>query len=77
MRAVTLTTRGSGGTVEVRTADGPDVDGSTVVATAGLDGTVEVPLPAGTTTEQLVLWFTELPTVDGDARLELVEVQVR
>lgn len=77
VQAVTLTTRGSGGTVEVRTADAPEVEGSTVVATADLGGTVEVPLPEGTTAEQLVLWFTELPTVDGDARLELVEVQVR
>lgn len=75
---VTLTTRGSGGAVELRTAPGPGLEGSTVVARSPLDGgTVRLTPSEPVQTQDLVLWFTELPEVSGEYRLELADVQVQ
>ncbi|MEJ5887421.1 hypothetical protein WDZ16_02995, partial [Pseudokineococcus marinus] len=75
---VALTTAGSGGTVEVRTAPGPDLDGSQVVATVDLTGgTTDVALPQPVQTPYLLLWFTRLPDVGDGFRVEMSSVQVR
>ncbi|WP_298804971.1 hypothetical protein [uncultured Pseudokineococcus sp.] len=75
---VALTTAGSGGTVEVRTAPGPDLDGSQVVATVDLTGgTTDVALPQPVQTPYLMLWFTRLPDVGDGFRVEMSSVQVR
>lgn len=75
---VTLTVNGSGGSVELRTASGPTLDGSRVVATADVaGGTLEIDLDEPVETQHLVVWFTELPEVGGEFRVELAEVDVR
>jgi len=75
---VDLVTRGSGGAVEVRTAPGPGLDGSEVVATADLTGDqVAIDLPEGTETQFVVLWFTELPDTGDGFRVELASATVR
>jgi hypothetical protein len=76
--AVTLTLNGSGGSVELRTASEPSFDDSTVVATADVsDGPVELALDKPVEAQHLVLWFTELPDVGGEFRIEIAEVDVR
>jgi len=76
--AVALTTAGTGGTVEVRTAPGAALDGSEVVATAELTaGGTDVVLPQPVSTQHLVLWFTSLPDVGDGFRVEMSSVQVR
>ncbi len=75
---VTLLVNGSGGAVELRTAAGPDFEGSTVVASAPVTGDpVELTLDEPVETQYLVLWFTELPEVGGEFRIELAQVDVR
>ncbi len=74
----TLVVNGTGGTVELRTAPGPDFEGSTVVASAPVtDEPVELTLEAPVETQYLVVWFTELPEVGGEFRIELAQVDVR
>ncbi|MEJ5868343.1 hypothetical protein WDV85_11430 [Pseudokineococcus sp. 5B2Z-1] len=75
---VALTTAGSGGTVEVRTAPGPELEDSQVVATVDLSGgTTDVALPQPVETPYLLLWFTRLPDVGDGFRVEMSSVQVR
>lgn len=74
----TLTMPGSGGTFELRSADNPAYEGSEVVATGEISGgTVEVELDEPVQTPYLVIWFTRLPEIDGDFRVEVAEVQLR
>ncbi|MFN8074371.1 MAG: hypothetical protein U0Q15_02985 [Kineosporiaceae bacterium] len=69
---------GEGGKVELRTAPGPDLQGSTVVATADVaDGTATLVPARPVTGAYLLLWFTELPRVDGGYRAEVSDVRVR
>lgn len=78
LSGVDLQTAGSGGTVEVRTAPGPGLDGSTVVATADLaGGATEVTFEQPAETQFVVLWFTSLPDVGDGYRIELASVSVR
>jgi hypothetical protein len=78
--SVLLDAPGSDGTVELRTAEGPGLDDSTVVATAPVDGGRVTLTPAKpVTTRYLVLWFTRLPRAaeSGDRRVFVNEIDVR
>jgi hypothetical protein len=76
VKSVTISMSGTGGTVELRTAKGPGLDSSVVVATGQLTGgslvlTPPQPIPA----QSLLLWFTELPRQDnGEYRLVVSEI---
>ncbi len=72
---VSVTVDGQGGTVEIRTATGSTLDGSQVVAT-GPAGTLEKTLDPAPTTQYLIVWFTQLPRVDGQFRAQVAEVSV-
>lgn len=78
LSGVTLQVNGTGGAVEVRAAPGPDLEGSQVVGAAEITGEpVDVALPEPVETQHVILWFTRVPDVGGDNRIELAEVQVR
>ena len=80
VNSVTVTAPGTDGTIELRTADGPDVGGSTVVATGRLTGTgrVDSGPTAPVSTRELIVWFTRLPDSGGDGRRAVVgEIDVR
>jgi hypothetical protein len=74
--SVTVDMSGTGGTVELRTAPGPGLDESAVVATAQAQGgravlTPTTPLTSG----PLLLWFTQLPRqTNGEFRLVVSEI---
>jgi hypothetical protein len=74
---VTLQVNGSGGVVELRSAPGQGLEGSEVIGTASpATGTITLTPDEPVTTQHLVIWFTELPEVDGDFRIELADVAV-
>lgn len=78
LSGVQLLVDGTGGEVEVRTSSAPEVEGSEVVGTAAIgEDPVVVELSEPVETRYVVLWFTELPEVGGDHRIELAEVEVR
>lgn len=78
VQQVTVEVRGSGGTVELRTASGPGLDGSAVVATAEIDGGHVALTPARPVTSRwLVVWFTKLPKVGSRYQLFVSEIGVR
>lgn len=75
---VTLDIAGSGGRVELRVAPGAGLEESRVVAAAvPSGGTADLTPDAPVETQNLVLWFTELPQVGGSYRIELQQVRVR
>jgi hypothetical protein len=60
--SITVSAAGTGGAVELRTAKGPGLDSSAVVATGKISNGSVVLTPAQpVTSESLLLWFTELP----------------
>ncbi|WP_298458959.1 hypothetical protein [uncultured Cellulomonas sp.] len=74
---VTLDVRGSGGQVEVRATDPSTPTEGAVLASGALGPGTTLTLSEPTETQNLVLWFTELPqTEDGSNRVELAEVAV-
>ncbi len=77
--SVTVTAPGTDGTLELRTADGPDLGGSVVVATGQLTGSGTVVLtPAKpVSTRELVVWFTRLPDSGDGRRAVVAEIDVR
>ncbi len=78
VRQVLVASRGSDGVVELRVADGPDVEGSTVVATANVEGGKAVLTPATPVTSRyLLLWVTRLPEVDGEGQMFVSEIELR
>jgi hypothetical protein len=76
--SVTVSMSGRGGRVELRTANGPGLDSSTVVATAEAHDGRAVLTPARPVTGgPLLLWFTELPQQDsGEYRLVVSEISL-
>ena len=78
LTGVRLLADGTGGQVEIRTSDSPDLDGSQVLSTAAIDGDpVDVALPEPVEVRYVVLWFTRLPDAGDGYRVELAEVEVR
>ena len=76
--SVTAQVSGSGGVLEVRTAPGQGLEDSQVVGTATPgSGTVTVALDEPVTTQNVILWWTELPDVSGSFRIELADVTVQ
>lgn len=76
--SVTLQVGGSGGSMELRSAPGQGLEGSEVVGTADPgSGTVTFELAEPVSTQNLVLWWTELPDADGSFRIELSDVTVQ
>ncbi len=77
VRSVTIHLKGSGGAVELRTASGPDYSGSTPDGKASIDsGSVTVQAAGDQPTRYVILWFTKLPSVSGNYRLEVSEVNL-
>ena len=69
---------GFGGAVQLRTADGPDLASSTVVGKAQLkNGRVVVQATDAAPSKYVILWFTQLPSVDGKYKIEVSEVQLK
>jgi hypothetical protein len=80
--SVTVQFGGHGGAVELRTANGPGLDGSAVVATTQQQaGPVVLTPTTPLTNGPLLLWFTHLPQQDsgeyrGEYRLVVSEITV-
>ena len=78
--AVSLTAPGSGGIVELRSADNPDYNGSNRVAQGRVGGSGKVVLTPGKAvrTRYLVVWFTRAPLQgNGEHRVIVAEIDVR
>ena len=75
---VTLDAPGTGGEVELRTADDPGYDGSVLTATAPIEtGSVTLTPTRPVTTRYLLVWFTRVPRNEGDNRIYVTEIDVR
>ncbi len=69
---------GVGGAVQLRTADGPDLASSTVVGKAQIkNGRVVVHATDAAPSKYVILWFTQLPSVNGNYKIEVSEVQLK
>jgi hypothetical protein len=69
--------KGSGGSVQLRTADEPDLSGSKVVGRAALDGgRATVGAGSASASRYVILWFTKLPSAEGKYRIEISEVRL-
>jgi len=78
--SLSLTSQGTGGTVEVRSSPDGGYEGSTVLVStaAGTGGqTVEVPLDQPATATHLLLWFTQLPANGTGYAAAVDEVSAR
>jgi hypothetical protein len=75
---VTVEMSGSGGTVELRTAVGPGLDSSSVIATAQVQDGKAVLTPAQpVTADSLLLWFTSAPLQsNGEYRVIVSEITI-
>lgn len=74
----TITMNGEGGVVELRAAPGLTLDDSTVLASGSpADGVVDLSVAEPVETGNVILWFTELPEVSGEFRIEVGQVQLR
>ncbi len=69
---------GTGGRVQVRTAEKPEYEGSTSLGSGSFeDGKVTVDAKGDVdATKYVIVWFTELPSVEGKYRLEVSEVRL-
>ncbi|HEX5535190.1 MAG TPA: hypothetical protein VFX33_15730 [Actinomycetales bacterium] len=77
VNSVTLGFHGSGGAFELRSAPDVGLGGSTVIGSGSVTGeSVEVKLAKPAETKYVVIWFTKLPEVGGEWRIELTEVSV-
>ncbi|WP_088287510.1 protein kinase family protein [Kineosporia sp. A_224] len=75
---VDIDTRGSDGVLELRLADGPDFEGSTVIASAPIsDGRAVLRPTTPIASQWLILWVTRLPEVDGQGQLFVSDIQLR
>ena len=76
--SVSVALEGSGGTVELRTVTGPQLDGSAVVATGSVSGGRVVLTPGHPlAADRLLVWFTGLPQLgSGEYRLVVSEITV-
>jgi hypothetical protein len=75
---VRLDLRGRGGTVQLRTGDSSAIRSSRLLDTAPISGgTVTLDASDSGPTRYVILWFTRLPQVDGEFRVDLSEVRLR
>jgi hypothetical protein len=78
LRWVRLDLRGKGGTVQLRTGDSSAIRSSRLLDTAPISGgTVTLDASDSGPTRYVILWFTRLPQVDGEFRVDLSEVRLR
>ncbi|OKL54053.1 hypothetical protein BSZ39_06235 [Bowdeniella nasicola] len=77
LSGVTLTLRGNGGHVQVKT-DANDPIGGSVVSEADMSPTTELSFDT-IETDTVILWFTALPKADSDGknRVELAEITLK
>jgi hypothetical protein len=77
VQQIKIDIQGSGGVVELRTAEGPGLDGSTVVATSSIKNGHAVLTPTSAVNSRwLILWFTTLPKVSHQYQLVISEISV-
>jgi len=77
LRAVQLDVKRTGGTVEIRVGDTPDISASTVVATQDLTSEqLTITATGAKPAEYVMLWFTSLPRDGGKYRIEVSEVRL-
>jgi eukaryotic-like serine/threonine-protein kinase len=78
LTSATIEVRGTGGTVEVRTGSSPDVSASTLVGKGSIkNGQVTVKAKNAKPAKYVILWFTKLPSVGGNYKLEVSEVRLK
>jgi len=79
VRQVVVEHRGTGGTLELRTAGSPDYEDSTLVSRVPMEGNkLTMTLQQPVRTRYLVLWFTSLTKQsNGEYRIRVFEVSVR
>lgn len=78
MSEVDIDTRGNDGVVELRISDGPDFEGSTVIATGTVsDGRLVLKPERPIATEWLIVWVTRLPAVNGSGQFFVSEIKLR
>jgi hypothetical protein len=76
--SATIDVRGVGGVVELRTASGPDLGSSKVVGKATINnGQVKVKADGAVRSKYVILWFTKLPSVDGNFKAQVSEVRLK
>lgn len=78
VKSVTVSISGSAGKAELRTAEGPGLDSSVVVATGqASNGSLVLTPTQPIKSQSLLLWFTELPRLDnGEYRVVVSEITV-
>ncbi|NAZ81845.1 hypothetical protein GTR02_08430 [Kineococcus sp. R8] len=74
--SVVLDDAGEGGRVELRNAPAGGYEGSVTIAEAPAGGRQTLTPAAPVRTRTVLLWFTELPSTDGQARVTVSELQV-
>ncbi|WP_402463773.1 protein kinase family protein [Isoptericola aurantiacus] len=72
--AVELNTNSSGGAWELRQTSADDPEGGEVLAKGSFSPDTQIELDKAVVLDEFVLWITELPTTDGENRLELNEI---
>lgn len=73
--SITLNTNSQGGMVEIRATTAADPTGGQLLQSGPLNGTTTFQLSTPAATDQIVLWWTELPVSGGDLnRIELNEI---
>jgi hypothetical protein len=76
--SATIKINGSGGAVQLRTADAPDLSSSTVIAKGSFkNGKASLTAENAKPSRYVILWFTDLPSVDGKYKIEVSEVQLK
>ena len=76
--SATIEIRGVDGVVELRTADGPDLASSVVVGKGTINnGQVKVTADGAVRSKYVILWFTKLPSVDGNFKAQVSEVRLK
>lgn len=78
LRSATINVKGIGGVVEVRLASTPDVSSSQLVGRGRIEnGRVVVETPLAKRAKYVILWFTKLPSVGGNYKVEVSEVRLK
>jgi hypothetical protein len=78
VQSVTINLLGTGGAVQLRTANSPDLDSSTIVGKASFtNGRATIKVTPAKRSKYVILWFTKLPSVGGKYRAEVSEVRLK
>lgn len=78
LTSATIDVSGTGGVVEVRSADSADVSSSKLLGTGTIKGgRVTVEAKGAKSAKYVILWFTKLPSVGGAYKIEVSEVRLK